>query len=78
MATVVGLGFRALHCTFIMVRVRVRGCNILHSACASYIEAVTSRMEDTTADIEAATALLEAVMSHIEDATAHIAPAHHT
>ncbi len=36
-ATVVGLGFRAVHCTFIMVRVRVRTCNSPHSAYTSYI-----------------------------------------
>ena len=62
--TVVGLGFRALDCTFIMVRVMVRGCNSPYSACTLCIEAVTDKIED--------------VIAQIEDLVAHITPAHHT
>ena len=70
-ATVVGLGFRALHCTLIMVRVRTCNSphstyNSPHSTYKSYIEAVTSYIEDVTAHIETVT-------SHIEAATAHTA-----
>ena len=43
-ATVVGLGFWALHCTLIMVRVRIRTCNSPHNACTACIEDVTAHI----------------------------------
>ena len=57
-ATIVGLGFRTVHCTFIMIRVRFRGCNSPHrgcnsphSACTSHIEALTAHTAHVTVHI---------------------------
>ena len=63
-ATVVGLGFRDVYCTFIMVRVRVRGCNSLHRGYNSPHNACTSWIED--------------IAAHTAPVTAHIAPTNHT
>ena len=60
------------------------GCEILNSACVSYIDAGTSdakamiaHIEATTSYIEDATAYIKNATDFIEDATYYIAPVQH-